>query len=243
VLTPVNIVRYFEFAFASTALPPSVGRGLDVSSPRLLSLYLAERRAATVDVINPDRDDAATTQRIARAMHLDRLHVSPVAIADFRAKEPSYDCIWSVSVIEHVRGDDGDTDAIRQLWRLLRPGGALVVTVPVDREHHIERRDVAYYGLDEERDGDGYFFARYYDAHSLRRRLIEAAGVEPTRIAWFGERRRGHYAEYEERWRQHGHRVTVEDPRDIVDNYAEFPSWEEMPGFGVCGFSLTKPAA
>jgi len=38
-----------------------------------------------------------------------------------------------------------------------------------------------------------------------------------------------------------GLRRSVEDPREIADNFREFPSWEAMPGAGVCGIRVVKP--
>ena len=44
-----------------------------------------------------------------------------------------FDAAVSVSVIEHIRGN-GDTTAMRELARVLRPGGTLVLTFPYGAE-------------------------------------------------------------------------------------------------------------
>ena len=42
-LTPVSIVRYWEFPFVLRLLPKRPGRCLDISSPRLFSFFVASR--------------------------------------------------------------------------------------------------------------------------------------------------------------------------------------------------------
>src|SRR5688572_31320870 len=54
-LTPVNIVRYWEFPFTAKWVPAD-GRFLDVGSPRLFDLFVAKRtREAQVTVLKIGR--------------------------------------------------------------------------------------------------------------------------------------------------------------------------------------------
>lgn len=242
-LAPVSITRYFEFPFVHENIPRDAEHCLDLSSPRLLSLFIASGRpSVSIDMLNPDRDDAATTRVMAERMGYSNLAISSQTVSELSTRTALYDCIWSVSVIEHIAGDDGDTEAMQLLYAALRPGGRLIVTVPVDRRFWLEYRDRDYYGLQGASPTSGsYFFQRLYDERSVRARLIEPLGREPTKIAWFGERAAGVFHAYERVWMASGPEHTIDDPRRIADEYDRFDGWSSMPGFGVCGLVIDKP--
>jgi SAM-dependent methyltransferase len=243
-VNPVSIVRYFEFPFAAECLEGRpLDRCLDASSPFLFSLYLAANgKAGAIEMANPDAADLAFTSRLVSALGLRNVTTRRAAIGELDP-ERRYDAVWSISVVEHVPEEDGDAAAVRKLYELLAPGGRLVLTVPIDRAHRVERRREDTYSLGVAADAGGErFFQRVYDRDSVRRRLIDAVGREPAVVRWFGEKIAGTYAAYEEAWRREGHRVTALDAWRIATEYAEFPSWEAMPGMGVCGLMFEKPA-
>jgi hypothetical protein len=239
-LTPVNIVRYFEFPFALSCLPTQPGRWLDVSSPRLFSLFVATGLPeASIRAINPDVRDAARTARIAARLRITNVEVDPLGVSALHTTKNRFNCIWSLSVVEHIAGDLDDRVAVRLMFEALEYGGRLILTVPVDRQPREEYRDHDPYGT-QPRVRSGYFFQRVYDEASIWERLISATASEPTIMRWFGETSPGRLAEYERRWLREGHRLSVHDPREIADNYREFRSWENMPGMGVCGLMIEK---
>jgi SAM-dependent methyltransferase len=241
-LTPVHIVRYWEFAFVRRQLPYRIRGALDVASPRLFSYYAADRGLADrIEVINPDVRDADATSALARVLGYDSISVAPIGVEDLASSGP-FDAIWSISVVEHIR-DDGDLSAMETMWRALRPGGRLIVTVPVDRRGWDEYRDVDTYGLGTPEAGGRYFFQRWYDADAIERRLIASVGTRPRTIEWFGEREPGTFQRYERDWMARGHACTVEDPRRIADDYRPFHDWTAMSGQGVAGLSFVKEAA
>ena len=246
-LTPVSITRYFEFEFASENIPADAEHCLDVSSPRLFSLFVASRRpSANIEMLNPDGADAATTTAVAARLGYANLAVASLPVGALAERIERYDCIWSISVVEHVieraDGDEGDMQAMRLMYDALRPGGRLIVTVPVDRSYWIEYRDQDYYGLNTSPTASGkYFFQRLYDEQTIRSRLVEPLGREPTYMAWFGERVSGVFQAYERAWIANGPDETLEDPRRIADEYDAYESWASMPGFGVCGIVIDKP--
>lgn len=242
-VAPVSITRYFEFEFVFAHIPAPSFACLDVSSPRLFSLFMAAARpAVSIQMINPDFEDADITRAIADRLGYSNVVVSSDAVSVLAGQSAKYDCIWSISVIEHVAGDEGDTEAMRLMYAALRPGGRLIVTVPVDRRFWHEYRDRDYYGSHEVPTPSGkYFFQRLYDEAHLRARLVEPLGQEPTEFGWFGERVAGTFHAYERRWIELGPDETIDDPRRIADDYDYYEQWADMPGFGVCAIVIDKP--
>jgi SAM-dependent methyltransferase len=243
VLTPVHIVRYWEFPFALRHVPAKAATCLDVGSPRLFSLYVARRsRGTRIRVINPDRLDVAATTTLVRVLGLHNVELEELAVADLAGDTRRYDAIWSISVVEHIPGD-GDRGAIRQLYEALAPGGRLLVTVPVDRRAWDEHREVDTYRLGLPRGPQGYFFQHWYDEEAIRDRLlgdIVAAGGQ-IRTEWFGERQAGRFAAYEQEWIRRGDALTVDDPLEITRGYRTFERWADMPGQGICGIAVARP--
>lgn len=240
-LYPVSSTRYWEFPFTWAHLPAgrSLGRCLDVSSPRLFSLFVAGRRApASLRILNPDVRDAEQTRQAAllqgSAIAVD---TSPVSIID--DERSKYDVIWSISVIEHIP-DDGDTRAMATLYRALAPGGRLLLTVPVDRHAYDEYRPTDTYRLGMPATDRGYFFQRWYDEAGVRARLLEPIAPDRVTLRWYGEKRAGHFAAYIREWLARGRERTLADPIEFGRNYRTFDSWAAMPGAGVCGIAIDR---
>ena len=72
-------------------------------------------------------------------------------------------------MIEHIPGD-GDTAAMAELARVLKPGGLLALTFPFAREHSDEHVEHDLYG--ERYTGTPIFFQRHYSAESVQERLL-----------------------------------------------------------------------
>lgn len=240
VLVPVNITRYFEFSFVKANMPSCSRQCLDVSSPALYSLFVASQKAdVAVHLANPDSNDLKATVNAARVLRLSNLFMSDLSLNQLVAPAGGYDCIWAISVVEHIAGEYDDRQSMRMLYDLLASGGRLIVTVPVDRSYWIEYRDRDYYGT-QPKQGESYFFQRFYDKASIWERLLEPIGREPSVVGWFGERINGRFQSYIQRWLKEGVDCTLEDPREIVDYYETFDSWHTMPGVGVCGLVIDK---
>ena len=241
-IVPVSITRYFEFAFALDNLPEGPGDCLDVSSPRLFSLYCAYKELIkSIKMVNPDSKDISETEKIVAVLNLQKIELEKTYVESLAQSEKKYDCIWSISVIEHIEGDFGDRDAVQLMYNALTPGGRLILTVPVDREHWDEYRSVDHYGLQDQKSEGSYFFQRFYNRESIRERLLDPIGQNPIIEQWFGEIVPGRFTYYIQSWLSNGWNVTVDDPREIVDNYKAFSNWEDMPGVGVCGLVIEKP--
>ena len=97
----------------------------------------------------------------------------------------SFDLITCISVIEHFEGS-ADTAAIRAAASLLRTGGRLILTTPVNErffaEFYLNR---AIYGAKFQ--GSPVFYQRHYDLKSLAERIIEPSGLVECHRVYFGD--------------------------------------------------------
>jgi hypothetical protein len=74
-------------------------------------------------------------------------------------------------------------------------------------------------------------------------RLLEPIGAGSAVLEWFGERTPGRFASYVDNWLETGAAATRADGLEIGRHYRQYPAWDQMPGQGVCGIAITKPAA
>lgn len=102
-----------------------------------------------------------------------------------RWPDGSFDVVTCISVIEHFPGDT-DSSAMTEISRLLRPGGRLVLTTPVNEPFYNEfflRQPV--YGIPYL--GQPVFYQRHYDLASLDARLIRPSGLAERHRIYFGD--------------------------------------------------------
>lgn len=164
-LVPLDPWRYWELG--RLADEPFTGRWLDVSSPKLLPSLLQRRgrgRWTCVDLFSDEIDawrviDPTLDMRVEDAR-------------DLSFADGSFDGCLSVSVLEHVEGE-GDTTAMAEMWRVLRPGGLVRLTTNIAASHRTVTADRAHYGDATAGAADGaIMFERHYDATSLDKRLV-----------------------------------------------------------------------
>jgi SAM-dependent methyltransferase len=188
---PISYWRTAEFAYAWRQLRlPAGSRLVDLGSPKDLAAMLARRREFEIVATDILPDAVESSRRYARAQDLDgrgpgRVHSE---VQDGRAltyADASFDAAFSISVLEHIPGN-GDSLAIRELLRVVRPGGLVVVTVPFDRRY----RETFIDGPVYERSPVGsekLFFERHYDRDTLTSRLLSAEGAEVLDFGLWGE--------------------------------------------------------
>ena len=198
VLTPVNITRYFEFEYALASLPASPRRCLDVSSPALFSLFVARREPSTsILMANPDALDLNRTRKAAGSLKMSNIRFANCTADQLAECGEKFDCIWLISVVEHICGDYQDREAVRIMYDLLSPGGRLILTIPVDRTCWDEYRDCDYYGTVGKTTGGRYFFQRWYDGPPIHSRITQPIGVASSFVQWFGERIPGTFEDHQ----------------------------------------------
>jgi SAM-dependent methyltransferase len=170
---PLDPSRYLEFPETVRELDARPGdRVLDLASPKLVAVELA-RRGVEVSAVDAFDAEIETWRSLAG----NRRGVS-FTVADGRRlpfPDASFDHAYSISVLEHI-ADGGDAEALRELARVVRPGGRVVVTVPYAERYHEDWREEPMYGDQEERDGR-YFFERWYDRARLDELARSASGL------------------------------------------------------------------
>jgi SAM-dependent methyltransferase len=148
--------------------------------------------------------------------------------------------VLSISVIEHVHNED-DSTVIKELWRVLKPGGKLILTFPVKSVYEEEFRDDDIYTLGAEKEEGGYFFQRLYDEENINKRLLSSiSNFEVVDKKVFGEISPDFYSEYKKRWIKNGYSETVKDAYYISKYFRYFNSISELKGIGVMGLTLKK---
>lgn len=236
---PFDSTRYVEFDFAWRRLADLMaGRLLDVSSPRLLPLLLADDRPELkVDLINPDGDDLALTDRLVDGMRL-RPRVTTQAVLAEQAGFPSgaFQAVTCVSVLEHL---PDPAEAIRNLWTWVAEGGRLIVTLPVAAQGVAEYVSQDPYGVGRP-DSDGAYFMQYrYDKAMLTERFFSKLG-QPTASVIYGETVPGALRANLERKADLARYPYWAEPTIVADLLEPFDSIDDLPGEGVCGLEFVK---
>lgn len=236
---PIESTRYFEFGLAWDFLSDtSIGRYLDVSSPRLFPLALVtQRRNATAELINPDPEDLKITAGLVRSCDLaDRCKLWNCLLEHAPFQPATFDLITSISVVEHI---PAERNAVQQMWDFLKPTGRLVLSVPCAAVAEDQYIDVDQYGLQEPSESGFFFLQHVYDQALLEERIYSVTGF-PTRHAIYGEKERGSLrrglikkwtGEKYPRWRE---------PYTMAREFRRYDSVKDLPGEGVIVMEFQK---
>ena len=164
---PVPYWRGLEYRLVWDAARFTPGdRILDIGSPKLLALYLAEKVGAEVHATDIDAYFVNEYTLLRRARGLSEQNLA-FDVQDGRAltyAAASFTKVYAVSVLEHIP-DEGDSDCVREIGRVLRPGGTCLVTVPfwpVSRDEYKEPDAFYWAGSSKTRADGRVFFQRRY---------------------------------------------------------------------------------
>lgn len=190
--SPIDYVRFREFDFALRAIrrfAPRAKRILDVSSPKLLPLTLAWHRPdAHIQATDILQHEVDWVGRQSARLQLNNISVHRCDARTLPLKDGSVDLYTSLSVFEHIAPEiDGELPAVREMARVLAPGGVAILTVPFSLKYFADY--VA--GTAYERSGSAnekIFFQRFYDEPMLRRNLIDASGLNEVYTRYIEER-------------------------------------------------------
>jgi len=177
----------FIYALIHSKANNGVLRILDVGAgDSILPSFLLKEE--NVDVTCLDKFEWVDVQNnyVQASLGADQLNRLEVVRSDLFEYNPEslFDVITCVSVIEHFPGSS-DSEAMEHMASLLKPGGLLILTTPVNEGFAKEfYRNEQVYG--EYEDG-GTFYQRHYDVDGINTRLIEPSGLKEVERIFFGE--------------------------------------------------------
>jgi SAM-dependent methyltransferase len=192
IVVPVNYWRSLEYGLVLDRASFGVGdRVLDIGSPKLLSLYIAEKTGAAVTATDID-DYFVSEYDLLRQLREISAQSLRLGVADGRRlsyPNQSFDKVYSISVVEHIP-DRGDTDCVREIARVLAPGGLCVLTVPFWPTSRIDWREADFYWShsSDAVPGGKVFFQRRYSNEDLYDRLVRPSGLRLIELSYVGER-------------------------------------------------------
>ena len=169
----IDYFRCLEGPLVSNNLKQEHGLTLlDIgSSTTIFPLFIASKG---VQVWATDIDDSVLKLReAAEKLEISNFHAEIQDARNLSYPDNHFDRVSAISTLEHIP-HDGDTIAIKEMSRVLKRGGIMVITVP-------------YGSFEEERQRGVSYFQRVYDKEDIYKRLIEASGLEVERIEYFGE--------------------------------------------------------
>jgi SAM-dependent methyltransferase len=191
ILNPLSYPRMMEYALVREFLQGFGGkRILDIGSPKLPVLLIARER--DTELVATDIRDyfIEPTVHFLRRSGSGRRSNRQVRLEVADARElpypdASFDAVYSVSVMEHIP-DGGDSLAMREVARVLKPGGMVAVTVPFDFTGYREEslRSEVY---ERHFQREPVFYQRHYDCGALHSRLVVPSGLMLERLQFFGE--------------------------------------------------------
>lgn len=193
IINPLSYPRYLEYQLAVDQLDLiDACRILDIGSPKLPVVVLA--RGDCYELYATDIRDyfIGPTAYFLNSIglghslgHTIHLHTQDARCLSY--EDASFDRVFSISVFEHIP-DNGDTLAMREVKRILRPGGIFTMTVPFSaagyREEYVNGRVYERAAV-----RDGTFYQRHYDLPALQARLIDPSGLRLLEAVFFGEPR------------------------------------------------------
>jgi SAM-dependent methyltransferase len=191
-VNPLSYPRFMEFDLALRPLAPLDGcTVLDLGSPKLPALLVARHSSCQLYATDIRDYFIAPTAHFLNRMGLGERVGRDIVLETQDARSLTYadeffDRVFSISVVEHIPGD-GDTQAIRDIARVLKPGGRVTLTVPFRAQGYWEE---FVQGTVFERSAasrQATFYQRHYDAATLSERLIDPSGLRLVQMELFGE--------------------------------------------------------
>ncbi len=179
VVVPLDPSRYLELPETKRELGALPGeRVLDLASPKLLAVQLAR---AGVEVVSVDQLESEIESWRKLTAGEPRLTLQVGDGRELPFEDASFEHAYSVSVLEHIP-EPGDEQALRELARVTKPGGRVVVTLPHAAAYREDWREAPVYGDQAAAPGGRalgrHFFQRWYDRARLDRLAAAAPQLE-----------------------------------------------------------------
>jgi SAM-dependent methyltransferase len=172
---PFGWLRRLEYSWSLAQVNYQVGSSIiDIGSlETFIPRYLAERG---LDVTSIDIDEVGVRYQQTVAAKLPKpFRVELQDITKTSYPNESFDQALMISTVEHIP-NDGDSRAMREIHRILRPNGIVAITTPYD--HHWAHEDT---GIRPHK-----YLQRYYSMQSAMERLAPQNLFEIVDIEFIG---------------------------------------------------------
>jgi SAM-dependent methyltransferase len=193
---PINsYARFPEYALMEEAIRRNsrmIGTGrspkvLDVGGPKCFGLYLASTMNLVIEMtdispLNVNEYEVIWNAIKARAKGHARFALQDARSLGYPANQ--FDVVYAMSVVEHIEGEMGDADGIREMARVLRPGGLLLLSVPFGDKYVEQWRKGLARTVERTDDKSLHFFQRIYDRPSLEKRIIHQLNDVKIQSIW-----------------------------------------------------------
>jgi SAM-dependent methyltransferase len=186
ILQPINsYTRFPEYHFLEKGIREHLQglvraertKILDVGSPKCFGLYLASQLDAEIhltDMYVPDLEEAKLLWTGLRYHGKGNAVFSVEDARALRYPAEQFDVVYSMSVVEHVEGERGDSESIQEMMRVLKPGGLLLVTIPCGQKYVEQNRIESRKAGQGTWHGDRRFFQRIYTQATAEERILGA---------------------------------------------------------------------
>lgn len=183
---PINsYTRFPEYFFmaqaictrASASQKPRCLKILDIGSPKCFGLYLAYSLNVEITMTDISPSNLDEYMLMWESIRKQAKGSAQFALQDARAldyNDNQFDVVFSMSVLEHIEGPCGDSQGLREMVRVLRPGGLLSFSVPFGCTYVEQWRKGFVGAVLRTKQDDLYFFQRIYDRSTLEQRLLRS---------------------------------------------------------------------
>jgi ubiquinone/menaquinone biosynthesis C-methylase UbiE len=180
IFCPLDVSRYYELPRVIRALKLKNGsRILDISSPKLITYYLAEKfPGIKLYAIDKYKGELDSWKNIAQPPRNLKIIVGDATKLNFRKEY--FDEAYSISVIEHV-GDSKkhkDSKMVEEIYRVLKKGGRFIFTTVISNKEKIYFKSKNIYSANKTKKKQ-IFFYRLYTPNSIKQRLLNIASFQP----------------------------------------------------------------
>ena len=193
-LKGIDYVRSIEFPVIIDAILKRRNEPLsylDIGSGNsILPTYVATHSSFRVTVIDRYRwisDQIKYLMRLGKEHYLFKkrfVMLKDDFIKNKSLQNESFDIITAVSVLEHME-NNGDSEAVAKIHRLLKPEGILLLTAPYNHFNHLKFYvNKSVYG--QSLGPKGFFYQRHYNTDALANRILNVASFHVEALFYCG---------------------------------------------------------